>query len=236
MSNFESIIIVSIVIYWNIFIILPLLMSYVILAIRKKKSLLFIKKEVLISEPTKIDKSYKNKITNFLFSIIWYSSNIIAKIPSYRVRVFLYKNIFKMKMKKKSSIYHGCEIINPWNISIDEGSIIGIDNKIDGRGNVFIGKNVNMSHQVNIWTVQHDVNSPYFDAVIGSVSIGDYVWIGNRVTILPGVKIAKGCVISSGSVVTKDTEEFGIYAGIPAKKKALRNKDLQYKISIIPIL
>ena len=33
-----------------------------------------------------------------------------------------------------------------------------------------------------------------------------------------GVTIAKGCVIGANAVVTKDTEPFGIYVGVPAKK------------------
>lgn len=48
--------------------------------------------------------------------------------------------------------------------------------------------------------------------------IGNDVWIGNRVTILPGVKIANGSIIGAGSVVTKSTEPYAIYVGVPAKK------------------
>ena len=236
MIYLESVISLLVSIYIIIYILFPLIISYLALISRKKKHLYFIEKKTLKVGNIKLKKTFKDSIINLVFSIIWYSSNLISKIPSYQLRVFLYKNIFKMKIANKSSVYHGCEIINPWNISIDEGSIIGIENKIDGRGNIFIGKHVNMSHQVNIWTMQHSVNSPKFEGVIGSVSIGDYVWLGNRVTILPGVKIAKGCIISSGSIVSKDTEEYGIYAGIPAKRIAKRNKNLKYDIGILPIL
>ena len=36
--------------------------------------------------------------------------------------------------------------------------------------------------------------------------------------MLDGVTIKKGCVIGAGAVVAKDTNEYEIYAGIPAKK------------------
>lgn len=49
------------------------------------------------------------------------------------------------------------------------------------------------------------------------INVEDDVWIGTNVTVLPGVTLKKGSVIGSGAVVTKDTEEFGVYAGIPAK-------------------
>lgn len=48
--------------------------------------------------------------------------------------------------------------------------------------------------------------------------IGNDVWIGYGSTILSGVTIGEGCIIAAGSVVTKDTEPYYIYAGVPAKK------------------
>lgn len=41
------------------------------------------------------------------------------------------------------------------------------------------------------------------------VVIGNDVWIGGRVIILPGVKIGDGAIIGAGSVVTKDVSEYG---------------------------
>ena len=44
-------------------------------------------------------------------------------------------------------------------------------------------------------------------------------WIGANVTVLPGVKIGKGCIIAAGAVVTCDCLENCLYAGVPAKIK-----------------
>ena len=43
------------------------------------------------------------------------------------------------------------------------------------------------------------------------------VWIGANVTILKGVTVAEGCVVGAGTVLTKSTEPYGIYVGVPAK-------------------
>lgn len=48
--------------------------------------------------------------------------------------------------------------------------------------------------------------------------IGDDVWIGFGATVMSGVNIANGTIIAAGAVVTKDTEPYSIYAGVPAKK------------------
>lgn len=46
--------------------------------------------------------------------------------------------------------------------------------------------------------------------------IGNDVWIGDNVLIIPGVRIGDGAIIAAGSVVTKDVQPYSIVAGIPA--------------------
>ena len=48
-------------------------------------------------------------------------------------------------------------------------------------------------------------------------TIGNDVWIGERVCILPGVNIGNGCIIGTGAVVTKDVPDYAIVGGVPAK-------------------
>lgn len=50
-----------------------------------------------------------------------------------------------------------------------------------------------------------------------SVEIGNDVWIGANVIILPGVKIGDGAVIAAGAVVTHDVAPYAIVGGVPAK-------------------
>lgn len=49
------------------------------------------------------------------------------------------------------------------------------------------------------------------------VEIGNDVWIGQNVTILPSVRIADGAVIGAGAVVTRDVPAYAIAAGVPAR-------------------
>lgn len=55
------------------------------------------------------------------------------------------------------------------------------------------------------------------------ITIGRGCWIGTRSIILPGVTIGDGCIIAAGSVVNKDCEPNGLYAGCPAKR--IKNLD-----------
>ncbi len=49
------------------------------------------------------------------------------------------------------------------------------------------------------------------------VIIGNDVWIGQRVMIMPGVTIGDGCIIAAGAVVTKDIPPYSIAGGVPAR-------------------
>ncbi len=63
-------------------------------------------------------------------------------------------------------------------------------------------------------------NAPYEDSALRDnrpVVIGNDVWIGANVIILPGVHVGDGAILAAGAVVTKDVEDYAIVAGVPAK-------------------
>ena len=47
--------------------------------------------------------------------------------------------------------------------------------------------------------------------------IGNDVWMGHNVNVLPGISVGDGAIIGAGSVVTKDVPPYAIVAGVPAK-------------------
>lgn len=66
----------------------------------------------------------------------------------------------------------------------------------------------------------HKENAKFDNSAIRDnrpVVIGNDVWIGAYVSILPGVRIGDGAVIAAGAVVTKDVEPYAIVGGVPAK-------------------
>ena len=60
----------------------------------------------------------------------------------------------------------------------------------------------------------------------GGVVIGDNVWLGNNVCIMPGVTIGDGVIVGANSVVTKDLPSFSVAVGAPAKVIKQIKKDI----------
>ena len=154
---------------------------------------------------------------------------IIMWLPCHPLRRLLCICVMK-KFSNTSSIRRNVDLRSPYRISIGEYCNINKHVVLDGRGGLFIGSCVDIAQDVNIWTEQHDYDSPTFNAVSAPVIIEDYVWIASRATILPGVKIGKGAVVACGAVVTKDVPDYTVVAGVPAKPIGTRNNDLNYKL------
>lgn len=151
-------------------------------------------------------------------------------VPSHLFRLLIYK-LAGLKIGKGSRIHIGARFFYPANIKIGQGSIIGDNAFLDGRDELIIGDHVDIASGVMIFNSEHDITSSDFHAIVASVEIGDYVFIGPRVTILPGVKIGKGTVVAAGAVVTKNVDDFAIVGGVPAQVIGERKtKDLHYKL------
>lgn len=149
-------------------------------------------------------------------------------IPSHHARKFFYR-LSGMKIGKGSAIHMGARFYNPSNIQIGEDSIIGEDAVLDGRDELIIGNHVDIASEVMIYNAEHDVNDPNFRAIQAPVVIQDYVFIGPRAIVLPGVTVKKGAVVGAGAVVTKDVGEGEVVGGIPAKPIGERkNKNFTY--------
>lgn len=154
----------------------------------------------------------------------------VGHLPSHGLRRFFYR-MSGVKIGKGSTLHMWVSFYNPSNIQIGADSIIGEKAVLDGRDRLIIGNHVDITSEVMIYNSEHDINDEKFKAVSAPVIIEDYVFIGPRAIILPGVKIEKGAIIGAGAVVTKNVQENSIVGGVPAKVIGERlNKNPNYKL------
>lgn len=171
-----------------------------------------------------------NRLYNYLadFALFWL--HIFVNFPSHHVRRFLMR-LGGASIGVGSSIHMGCRFFSLKKLRVGEDTIIGDNAFLDGRASLVIGSHVDIASQVLIYNSEHDLESSDFGARLEPVEIGDYVFIGPRAIILPGVKIGNGAVVAAGAVVTKDIASFAIVGGVPAKVIGERkNTDLSYKL------
>ena len=120
-------------------------------------------------------------------------------------------------------------------VEINDNSSIG--NRAFLQGTVTIGKNVMMAEDVKIFTVNHNtsrIDIPMCEQ--GSqaerpVFIGDDVWIGSNVVILPGSMIGNGVILGAGCVVRGKVPDYAVVIGNPAQIIKYRNGSSIYETS-----
>lgn len=121
------------------------------------------------------------------------------------------------------------------NIEIGKGTAINANAHINAEGGVKIGKYVHIGINLVVYTSNHTFRStrgiPYDDTVVKKpVSIGDFVWIGANVCLVPGVAIGEGAIVGMGAVVTKDVPDGAIVGGNPATVIGSRDWELFQKL------
>ena len=151
---------------------------------------------------------------------------------------------FKYKSINFSSVGKGCQykslksvFLYAENIILGNNVHIGPEANFDGAGGIKIGNGVIFAPKVTIYSRTHNFNynlsALAFDNIMicAEVKIGDYVWIGANVIILPGVSIGNGAIIGAGAVVAKDIPDYAVAVGNPAKVIKFRNKEEYDKLS-----
>lgn len=154
----------------------------------------------------------------------------VGNIPIHTVRNFFYI-VAGIKMGNGSTIHTGARFYFPSKIRIGKDTIIGEGVVLDGRDDLVIGDHVDFASEVMIYNAYHDLKDPHFSPIMKPVIIEDYVFVGPRAIILPGVTIGKGAVVGAGAVVTKDIPPLTMVGGVPAQKIGMRDeKSLGYKL------
>lgn len=107
-----------------------------------------------------------------------------------------------------------------YNITIGENFYSNHNLVILDGAKVTFGDNVFIAPNCGFYTATHPTNAEQRNAGLEyakPITIGNNVWIGGGVTVLPGVEIGNNCVIGAGSVVVKSIPANSIAVGNPCK-------------------
>ncbi len=175
----------------------------------------------------KVFWSLKDKIGRFN-----YLNGILRLLPG--VLGFELRNKFIPKYFKCCgagiNIHEGTRFRGIHKLKVGSNVEIGVDNFIQASGGISLGNDVMLGPGVKIWSNNHnfeDFNLPINQQGYHykEVQIGDGVWLGANVFVMPGAVIPKGCVVSAGSVIgAKKIPEYSIVAGNPCRVIGNRKK------------
>lgn len=168
-------------------------------------------------------------LVSLIYTKIFFKQARLIRLP------FDIRNKRNIKIGKNFTAGFGCRIEafpsdDNAKICINIGENVQINDyvHIGAIGSIIIGDNVLMASKIYI----SDHNHGNYDELISDhpmsipidrkaicrpVVIGDNVWLGESVCVLPGVTIGKGCVVGALSVVTKSIPPYSIAVGSPAK-------------------
>jgi maltose O-acetyltransferase len=110
-------------------------------------------------------------------------------------------------------------------VSIGKGTFLSRAAFFEGSGQVSLGEQCQVGPECTFLTSHHDVRKGDDRLKIAlphsrDVTIGDRVWVGARVTFLPGCSVDSDTVVAAGAVVSGHLESGWVYGGVPARRIA----------------
>jgi len=153
-----------------------------------------------------------------------HSFPIIGKVSSF-LRSRCCAHIFK-QCGKNVNVDRKANFGSGRNIIIGDNSSIGVNACIPS--DTIIGKNVMMGPNCYILARNHAFDKTDIPMIEQGyypnkqTTIGDDVWIGRDVLMMPGRIISDGTIIGGGCVLTKDFEPYSIIGGNPSKLIKMR--------------
>lgn len=152
---------------------------------------------------------------------LWYFVNALfvraSWNPFIKIKVLLLR-AFGAKVGKGLVIKNDVIIKYPWKISIGDNVWLGEGCWLDNLDFISIGNNVCISQGALLITGNHDFTLSDFPYRNAPIIVEEGVWIGAKAVVAPGVRIASHSILTLGTVMTKDTEPYGIYQGNPGTK------------------
>ncbi len=157
---------------------------------------------------------------DFLFFWLrWFYPKAKGVNPVFMLFQFIPQKILRTNGSVPWPVHKTSSVLNHKNIEVGNNSPIGINIGcyINGKGGIKVGNNVRIGPNVGIISANHSPDDYDLWIKTKPIEIGDDVWVGMNVVIMPGVTIGENVIIGSNSTVSKDIPSNSIAFGSPCK-------------------
>jgi acetyltransferase-like isoleucine patch superfamily enzyme len=154
---------------------------------------------------------------SFLLFVRWFQPSVLVPIP---VRKFLLRRV-GMQIGAGVPVKAGLKFLHG-NVTLGDHSGISDNCFLEDHAHITIGPGSGIGAGTMLITSTHgwgESDQRHGEWRCAPIVLEEGVWVGAGATVLPGVRIGAGCMIAAGSVVTRDCEPNGLYAGVPAVRK-----------------
>ncbi len=160
--------------------------------------------------------SFGNRAARQLWNLAW----LLLFRPTPRFfhpwRRFLLR-AFGAQIGSGAHVYAGAKIWAPWNLVLGREAAIADGADIYNADRIEIGDYAVVSQGAYLCGASHDYTSWDFPLVAAPIVVRARAWIAARAIVHMGVTVGEGCVIGSGSVVTRDMPAWTVCAGVPCR-------------------
>jgi acetyltransferase-like isoleucine patch superfamily enzyme len=158
--------------------------------------------------------------------VVWLVGGLPG-VPGFALRSAAYALLFK-RLGGFAWIQPGVTFVESNRLAVGRHFGVNTGSYLNAIGGITIGDYVLIGSNVTISSGRHPIEGrlpPVFarPSVPDPIVIEDDVWIGAGAVIMPGVTLRRGTVVGANAVVTKDTDEYAVVVGIPARK--IRDRD-----------
>ena len=158
----------------------------------------------------------RERFLRVLWEFCWLVFCVWTPKPLNEWRLF-WLRVFDAKIDGKPFVHQRARIAVPWNLTLHDRACLGDRANAYSLGEIEIGARATVAQEVYLSSATHDFDQRGMPLVTAKITIGDDVFVGARVFILPGVTIGARSIIGACSVVTKDVPEDAVAAGNPCR-------------------
>jgi acetyltransferase-like isoleucine patch superfamily enzyme len=159
--------------------------------------------------------------------VIWCFNAVLRLLPGHAARI-AWLELGGARFGPGTAFHPRCYLTRPGRLTVGRGCTVNFGCYLDTRGGIEVGDHVMIGHQVRIYTAGHRIDDPGFAGFNEGVAVESQAVIFPCALIMPGVRIGRGAVVLTGSVVTRDVPPFAVVGGNPARVLRQRAEALDY--------
>ena len=167
--------------------------------------------------------SVRSRVGVLLWEVCWSVFCGWTPKPFNRWRL-MWLRLFGADIRGIAFVHSRASVIRPWNLSMHERACLGDGAVAYCLDKVVLETGATLAQGAYLCSGTHDFDEPNTPLRTAPIRVGAHAFVALRAIVLPGVTIGEGCVVGAGAVVSRDTEAWSIYAGMPARKIGARRR------------